>query len=213
MQVIRSGGRALATAALAVAFAASASASTTIAGSVTDIEVRDVDPGLVINASPLSFAPFTLNNVGDFFDVNVLTVGTGESTVNFGEDTVPYSISASFAFTSPEGATGSPITGSTFGFIIPFTTCGIIAGGCGRVEWGSPSTFSFGNGGQFSVQLFDASFGTPGTADVRGRFTLLSSSAPAVPEPGTWAMMLLGFTGVGVAMRRRRHGLHCTQLA
>lgn len=29
-------------------------------------------------------------------------------------------------------------------------------------------------------------------------------SAVAVPEPGTWAMMLLGFGGIGLAMRRRR---------
>ena len=36
----------------------------------------------------------------------------------------------------------------------------------------------------------------------------------AVPEPGTWAMMLLGFGGMGVAMRRtrRRTSLH-TQIA
>jgi hypothetical protein len=27
---------------------------------------------------------------------------------------------------------------------------------------------------------------------------------PPVPEPGTWAMMLLGFGGIGMAMRRRR---------
>jgi len=26
----------------------------------------------------------------------------------------------------------------------------------------------------------------------------------AVPEPATWAMMLLGFGGIGAAMRRRR---------
>lgn len=26
----------------------------------------------------------------------------------------------------------------------------------------------------------------------------------ALPEPGTWALMLLGFAGIGVAMRRRR---------
>jgi len=28
---------------------------------------------------------------------------------------------------------------------------------------------------------------------------------PAVPEPATWAMMLLGFGSVGFAMRRRRY--------
>lgn len=32
----------------------------------------------------------------------------------------------------------------------------------------------------------------------------LAPSTPAVPEPGTWALMLLGFGGMGVAMRRRR---------
>jgi hypothetical protein len=26
----------------------------------------------------------------------------------------------------------------------------------------------------------------------------------AVPEPATWALMLLGFAGIGLAMRRRK---------
>jgi hypothetical protein len=34
--------------------------------------------------------------------------------------------------------------------------------------------------------------------------TSMSFSAQAVPEPGTWALMLLGFGGIGLAMRRRR---------
>jgi hypothetical protein len=29
-------------------------------------------------------------------------------------------------------------------------------------------------------------------------------NTPAVPEPGTWAMLLVGFGGIGVAMRRRK---------
>jgi hypothetical protein len=35
----------------------------------------------------------------------------------------------------------------------------------------------------------------------------------AVPEPATWAMMLLGFGGIGFAMRRRRRGLALAQIA
>ena len=43
-----------------------------------------------------------------------------------------------------------------------------------------------------------------GALGVTHAFTLTSDAVPAVPEPATWAMMLLGFAGIGVAMRRRR---------
>lgn len=38
-------------------------------------------------------------------------------------------------------------------------------------------------------------------------------STPAVPEPGTWAMMFLGFAAIGFAMRRRKSARELTQLA
>jgi hypothetical protein len=46
---------------------------------------------------------------------------------------------------------------------------------------------------------------TPGgdPNDYDGNF-ILSSTLGAVPEPGTWAMLLLGFGGIGFGMRRRR---------
>lgn len=35
--------------------------------------------------------------------------------------------------------------------------------------------------------------------------TWFDTRTPAVPEPGTWAMMLIGFAGAGFALRRRRN--------
>jgi hypothetical protein len=46
--------------------------------------------------------------------------------------------------------------------------------------------------------------GTPGTASGSFSGTVAFSSVAAVPEPGTWALMLLGFGAVGFSMRRRR---------
>jgi hypothetical protein len=41
-----------------------------------------------------------------------------------------------------------------------------------------------------------------------------ATPTPPVPEPGTWALMLLGFAGVGMTMRfRRRKDAHLAQIA
>jgi hypothetical protein len=53
--------------------------------------------------------------------------------------------------------------------------------------------------------------GSSGDGAFGGNINL--SAAPGVPEPSTWAMMLLGFGGMGVAMRRRRTGELMKQVA
>ena len=74
-------------------------------------------------------------------------------------------------------------------------------------QWISPGTNTIivsGNAGNLSGLPQDIN------AAIAGQLTF--AEMPAVPEPATWAMMLLGFGGMGVAMRRRRkQGL--TQLA
>jgi hypothetical protein len=50
--------------------------------------------------------------------------------------------------------------------------------------------------------------GAPGNV-LLGGLTL----TPSAPEPGTWALMLLGFGAIGVAMRRNRKKRGLTQLA
>lgn len=67
---------------------------------------------------------------------------------------------------------------------------------------------NFNSGPDSSSASYNLYRGAPGfdttvsLGQVLGRFTL--SSVAAVPEPSTWATMLMGFGAMGVALRRRR---------
>jgi hypothetical protein len=65
--------------------------------------------------------------------------------------------------------------------------------------------------GNFSIGLssIEPGFGANlWTADSVGTFGSDSGNGGgAIPEPATWAMMIMGFGGVGALMRRRRHEL------
>jgi hypothetical protein len=55
--------------------------------------------------------------------------------------------------------------------------------------------------------------GTPGTQNGSLSGNVAFTAAAAVPEPGTWAMMLLGFGAIGFSMRRRRTQQSVPQMA
>jgi hypothetical protein len=63
----------------------------------------------------------------------------------------------------------------------------------------------------FTSGTFDLStlFNNPGVSHV----ALFDNGGAPVPEPATWALMLLGFGGIGFAMRRGRRNLALQQLA
>ena len=68
----------------------------------------------------------------------------------------------------------------------------------GLVEFGSLTNQSLTPGATNTLVVNGA---TGGNASYRG--TLSFANVGAVPEPGTWAMMLLGFGMLGFGMRRR----------
>jgi hypothetical protein len=124
-----------------------------------------------------------------------------------------------FAFTDP--AVGTAVSGTSSGFT--FQTGGLNSTGCD----GSGNFFCFANTGYdpgspipSSLSLmFSVTSDTAGSwanytpsfkidwVGSKNNYDLVSQPIPVnnpIPEPATWGMMLLGFAGIGMALRRSR---------
>jgi hypothetical protein len=185
-------GRNLVRAAVALALA-----GTAVAAQADVLEFSGAMTGLGVGApgggcDPLPFKSTIpanttsgISNLGDFTYAHTICLGGVNAPAN-----------GTFEFFFGNGT----IFGTLQGFAIASAIPGI----------GNP-TFTYtilGGTGAF----LDASGTLVGTGltDARSRPTIVSLAfsgdidAPAVPEPGSWALMLVGFGGMAVAMRRRR---------
>lgn len=194
-----------ASAALALTLAAAPAGAATFTGNY-NVNFRGSDPGLVLQVQDLPGAlNFSLNNVGDTASAALFKVWTNEAAVN-PDDLVSYPIAVTFGFTGPN-VFGGVVNGQSQGNSVLF---GLFQNGSITWAGGGSTVLNFGNGGKLLVDLDDVVFnsgvfglsGGPGHgAVICADFTLLKA---AVPEPGAWALMIVGFGLVGTAVRRRR---------
>jgi hypothetical protein len=128
-------------------------------------------------------------------------------TVTSGVMTSPSGFSFMLGGLNSSGCDGS---GNFFCFdntAIPPTPSTLLSG---------PLSFNFNvtanTAGVWSAYTTDFKIDWVGT---KNNYDLVSLPIPVngVPEPATWAMMLLGFAGVGMTMRRRRTGQVLAQVA
>jgi len=201
--------------ALAAACACSAASAATVNYSAVidlDASMFDVNGTLVV---PLPGGPIALN-VGDILQGTITFANNGRITVFDGM--VPINRETMTATFSPDNGTSAQSIG-TFGFLgregdyqLPDTIQSF--GFVGAVGFGRPanytnSSFSF-SGVTFSLTYVDdlepqdvpfTSHVTPNLWSFPFEVTTISE---AVPEPSTWAMLVLGFGAIGQGLRRRR---------
>jgi len=173
-------------------------------------------------------------NLGAFTDAPLVTgtVGVGGPTVEFTSDNglLDTNTGAATIFRSDDGI----LTQLTFTLLggAAFTAAefNLLTGSDSTIDitltalGGGTNTFSVNN--PTGSNVFDiiagsgeaytsASFSTTGGGfnTFKQLRLVLGQATPPVPEPATWAMMLLGFGGIGMAMRRRRRSSALMQIA
>lgn len=145
--------------------------------------------------------------VGVFASLYVFDAATGATYSNFNSlDSALLSQTAFLDFSNPTEAlnefiqqslSGSvQVTGiSTFDVFASLSTFVSMNDNPGTV------TMDFLHTGRFGVRA------EPGVTFTSDSGVFLSGPTQAVPEPATWAMLIIGFGGVGAALRSRRRGL------
>lgn len=159
------------------------------------------------NIGGLAFGENTASTGGTGTSGKYLAVTGGSSyTLNFGTAGVQFlsfvfggldsynAVKLNFANGSTKTLTGAQIIGGT--------TAGALPAGTVQAPGGNNS--NFGVFGRASYDAQGASSIVSAIFSSTSNTFEIDSIAAAAPEPGTWAMMLLGFGVVGSQIRRRR---------
>jgi hypothetical protein len=175
--------------ALSVAIAATALPGAAHAAAIvgpTTVQTSSLDAG-------------TNNSFAIAFSDTLLASPTFNETISFTTDVAGrISINVTSTTTGPEDDTDfSNVFLTGMGIGAPVSVAQILAD---PNETRALTNFNIG-AGTFTLNLL----GNPGTSSGSfGGSVAFTAVAAAVPEPGTWAMMLVGFGAIGFSMRRRR---------
>lgn len=158
--------------------------------------------GSVASASPLVLGACTSS-------AGAITCTQTDDTISFNE-----SVPSGTTFSSTVNFTNT--AAGLYEIILESTTSGFNFTSVsvnGSSAWTGTSHLVDLSGISIGANLADNVTFTGTTTNAAGDTGSISFSLRAVPEPATWAMMLLGFAGIGFAMRRRGSTQALAQIA
>jgi PEP-CTERM motif len=181
---------AIATSLLVIGQAASAGIVNFTGSFSNDTPPPGINPGCAVNQVFVDFNPGNSTAAGTS---NLGAFGPSQShCINV--PPAPYTGVFSFDF----GARGNLI-GTTSGFLTPTGTSGIFNSFVTYVASGGTGAFAGASGTINGIGTLNRNFARPlNTLALSGLL-----NAPGVPEPSSWALLIIGFGAIGGALRRR----------
>ena len=193
----------LTSAALATAvISAPAGAQATVTGGTTDVTLTAAPTltGLGLTAAPTGTATVTSDPSG----IPTFTFPITGGSVNVAGDAVIYHDGSGILFTA-----GTDYLG--IGNFVIDTAALLVSGDVDAdgTDLGSVGLFTLGADNSLfltagAAGAFTSIFGAPDLTGANVGFATVNAETQAVPEPGTWMMMLAGFGAAGFALRRSR---------
>lgn len=172
-------------------------------GSCVDLDGSTGDGGTLTTKSFYSF------NAGDVVTLSILLSGNQRGAAadefSFGFNTSVATAFNNVIVTGPFGPAPLPVGNLGPGFFLgsgrPTAPLGLVASG----EPYTPYSISFVAGNAGTLNAFVGTASADNIGPMLDNFSLsIGPSSSAVPEPATWAMMILGFGFAGAAMRRQK---------
>ena len=169
--------------------------------------MRKLGLGLAAVAAIAATAPAGAAVISSNYTVSGGT--SGSFSLDFDDATSLYTLTA-LSLTVPGGSTTFNTSNSALQFALgPTLVLGGNVNGVDNILTGANDDFFVNFDATLNSQSATLSYYVANTQTVPFTTVTITRGSPTapVPEPATWAMMLVGFAGIGIALRRRSRSL------
>ena len=153
-------------------------------------------------ASVLAAMAATPASAAEIFKFRLTSMSERQPSFSFEWDKAPAQVSFNATSFTPTASLPTTLSNGTMVFMIPRFRLGSAGGGFSQFSGEQLFTGSL-SAPVFRTGTFALFGGAEGVRQIAS-LEITSTAAAGVPEPDSWALMIVGFGAIGAAMRQRR---------